>query len=88
MFMRYRAMELSRTLLLVSDGRETLKKELISCNKKAKSCESAMCIAMTGSFALTLQSALERNDLFNLDLFAGKINQVQIALFQANLVII
>ena len=86
-FMRYKAMELSRTLLSASDGREALKKELLSCNKKAKSCESAMFNVMTGNFTSTLQSTLERSDLFNSDLFAGKINQVQIALFQADSVI-
>ena len=81
MFMRYRTIKLSRTFLLASDGREALKKELVSYNKKAKSCESAIFNAMTGSFAFALQSTPERSDLFNSDLFASIINQVQITLF-------
>ena len=83
-FMRSRAMEISRALFSAKEGREDLKKELEKCNKKAKSCESAMFNAMTSNFHETLQSALENGDSFNADLFAGQINPVQVALFQAD----
>ena len=62
-------------------------KELVLCNKKARSSESAMFNATISSFSSTLQSALERSGWLNSDLFAGKICPVRVALFQADSVI-
>ena len=80
-------MEVSRALLTATEGRENLKKELVLCNKKARSSETAMFNAMTSTFSSTLQSALERSGWLNSDLFPGKICPVRVALFQADSVI-